>query len=81
MTVAYGGNAPAEGATVPAEAVARLLHDLNGLLSPIVGFTELLAAGTLPEESRPRALWAIGQAGKDLAERLRLARAELIAAS
>ena len=48
MTAAYTGSAPAEGATVPAAAVMRLLHDLNGLLSPIVGFTELLEAGALP---------------------------------
>ena len=65
---------------MPAAAVARLIHDLNGLLSPIVGFAEVLAAGTLPEESRPSALRAIGQAGADLAARLRLARAELLLA-
>ena len=79
MTTEQTRSTPAEGATVPAAAVVRLIHDLNGLLAPIVGFTELLAAGTVPEETRPRALRAVGQAGKDLAERLRLAQTELFA--
>ena len=73
-----GRDTPIDGATVPAEAVLRLIHDVNGLLSPIVGFAELLASGSLPEEKRPIALRAIAQAGADLQARLRLATAEFI---
>ena len=69
---------PSGGGAVPAAAVARLIHDLNNLLTPLTGYAELLAAGALPADRQPPALRAIGTAADDVVERLRVARAELL---
>src|SRR5687768_10271141 len=60
--------------TVPAAEVARLLHDLNNLVVPLVGFAELLGEGLLPADQHPAALRAMSQAAEAVVERLRVAR-------